>query len=105
MAEERDEGFRMTGIAIARHALNEKQASDQAIDRLNRLPNGPKAYHMATVYALRGQHAEALDWLELAYQQRDEELLDLLVDPALAGLRSEARWSLLVEKLDLPHQI
>ena len=105
MAEERDEGVRMTGIAIARHALNEKQASDQAIDRLNRLPNGPKAYHMATVYALRGQHAEALDWLELAYQQRDEELLDLLVDPALAGLRSEARWSLLVEKLDLPHQI
>jgi DNA-binding winged helix-turn-helix (wHTH) protein/cytochrome c-type biogenesis protein CcmH/NrfG len=105
MAEERDEGFRMTGIAIVRYALNEKQASDQAIDSLNSLSNGRKAYNMATVYALRGQHAEALDWLELAYEQRDEELLDLLVDPAFAGLRSEARWSILVEKLGLPHQI
>jgi tetratricopeptide (TPR) repeat protein len=105
MEEERDDGFRMTGIAIARYALNEKQASDQVIDSVNRLPSGPKAYQMATVYARRGQHAEALDWLELAYDQRDEELLNLLVDPALAGLRSEARWSLLLERLGLPHQI
>ena len=105
MEEERDEELRMTGVAIARYALRENQAADEAIESLSRNPNGPRAYHMAIVYALRGQHDEALDWLELAYDRRDEELLNLLVDPALDGLRSEARWSTLIEKLDLPHQI
>ena len=105
MTEERDEGLRMSGIAILRYALNEKQASDEAVDSLSRSSDGPSAYHMATVYAFRGQHDEALDWLELAYDHRDEEILNLLVDPALVGLRSEARWSRLVEKLDLPHRI
>jgi tetratricopeptide (TPR) repeat protein len=105
MTEERDEGLRMSGIAILRYALNENQASDEAVDSLSRSSDGPSAYHMATVYAFRGQHDEALDWLELAYDHRDEEILNLLVDPALVGLRSEARWSRLVEKLDLPHRI
>ena len=105
MEEERDEGLRMTGTAIVLYALNDEQASDKAIDSMSRSPNGPRAYHMATIYALRGQHDDALDWLERAYDQRNEELLNLLVDPALANLRSEARWSTLIEKLDLPHEI
>jgi tetratricopeptide (TPR) repeat protein len=105
MEQERDEELRMVGIAIVRYALDDKQASDEAIDILTRSSNGPPAYHMATLYEFRGQHNEALDWLELAYEQRDDELPFLLMDPLLIGLRSEPRWNRLVEKLGLPHQI
>ena len=105
MEQERDEELRMVGIAIVRYALDDKQASDEAIDILTRSSNGPTAYHMATLYEFRGQHNEALDWLELAYEQRDDELPFLLMDPLLVGLRSEPRWNRLVEKLGLPHQI
>lgn len=105
MEQEPDEELRMIGIAIVRYAMDERQASDEAIDSLPRSPNGPTAYHMATLYGFRGQNDEALDWLELAYEQRNGELPNLLVDPLLAGLRSEPRWNRLVEKLGLPHQI
>ena len=105
MEQELDEELRIVGIAIVRYALDERQASDEAIDILINLPNGPTAYHMATLYEFRGQHDEALEWLELAYEQRDDELLNLLVDPLLIGLRSESRWSRLIEKLGLPYQI
>jgi DNA-binding winged helix-turn-helix (wHTH) protein/Tfp pilus assembly protein PilF len=105
MEQERDEELRMVGIAIVRYAMNDKQASDEAIDILTRSSNGPTSYHMATLFEFRGQHNEALDWLELAYEQRDDELPFLLMDPLLVGLWSEPRWNRLVEKLSLPHQI
>jgi DNA-binding winged helix-turn-helix (wHTH) protein/cytochrome c-type biogenesis protein CcmH/NrfG len=105
MEQERDEELRMVGIAIVRYALDDKQASDEVIDILTHSSNRPTAYHMATLYEFRGQHNEALDWLELAYEQRDDELPFLLMDPLLVGLRSEPRWKRLVEKLGLPHQI
>jgi tetratricopeptide (TPR) repeat protein len=105
MDEEPDKGLRMAGLALVRYAMKYADSSDEAlgVTTLSRL--GPTAYRVATVYAFRGQQDEALDWLEAAYEQKDGELIYLLVDPLLANLRAETRWKRLVEQLELTHRI
>ena len=44
-------------------------------------------------------------WLELAYDRRDADMVYLLVDPLLTGLREETRWALLIDRMGLPHRI
>ena len=105
MDEEPDEGLRMLGIAVVRYYMNDVVSSEEALQRSRQLPNGPRPYDVATAYAFRGQYEDALDWLELAYDQRDDGVILLLVDPLLEGLRSEVRWDRLIEKIGLPPAI
>lgn len=102
MQGEPDEGFRAAGVALALQAMDDNTSSDEALEIAKHSKSGPRAYHVAKVYAVRGQREEALDWLELAYDQRDGDVIFLLVDPLLVELRSDARWNLLIEKLGLP---
>jgi DNA-binding winged helix-turn-helix (wHTH) protein/Flp pilus assembly protein TadD len=105
MREEPDQGFRTAGMALALHAMDDNAAFDEALEDSTRSTSEQRPYHVARVYAARGRRDEALDWLELAYDQREGDMVYLLVDPLLIGLRQEARWSLLVDKLGLPHRI
>lgn len=105
MQQEPDEGFRAAGIALALNAMDDRASSDEALESTTGSKRGPRAYHVAKVYAVRGQNGEAFDWLELAYDQQDGDVIFLLVDPLLVGLRAEARWTRLIEKLGLPHRI
>ncbi|MGI9223813.1 MAG: winged helix-turn-helix domain-containing protein [Woeseiaceae bacterium] len=104
IGREADEGYRLIGTAIARHALGDTPASDEALQSARQTVSGAGPYELARAYAFRGQRDTALDWLELAYDSRDVELINLLLDPLLVELKSEARWSALVQKLDMPHQ-
>jgi DNA-binding winged helix-turn-helix (wHTH) protein/Flp pilus assembly protein TadD len=104
MQEEPDTGLRTAGIALVLYAMDATVSSDEALAGVVQPENEPRGYHVATVYAFRGQNDEALDWLERAYEQRDGEVILLLVDPLLLGLRSQARWQSLVEKLGLPQR-
>jgi hypothetical protein len=42
------------------------------------------------------------EWLERAYQEHDVRLLDTLIDPLLANMRSDPRFVDLVSRLGLP---
>jgi len=105
MRDEPDEGFRLAGVALVRHAMANDNASNEALSMAITSEIGPRAYPVAAAYAFRGQHEDALDWLELAYDKQDGDVIFLLVDPLLAGLRSTDRWQPLVEKLGLPHRM
>lgn len=50
------------------------------------------------VHVGRGETAEALDWLERAYAERDPWLTALKVDPTFDPLRSEPRFVALIER-------
>ena len=59
-------------------------------------------YHIAIIYAGLQKKDEAFEWLEEAYQGRDEWLLYLKIDPRLDSLRSDARFSNLLGLAGLP---
>jgi TolB-like protein len=54
---------------------------------------------LARTYARLGQKDEALEWLEKAYNERDEELLHVNERAAFDNLRSDPRYTALVEKV------
>jgi hypothetical protein len=58
------------------------------------------AYCLAIVYVGLGDRAEAMNWLEQGYRDRNgDELVSLRVDPFLAPLRGDPRFEALAEKI------
>lgn len=45
----------------------------------------------------------AFEWLEKAFQERDDLMIDLNVDPAFDGIRMEPRFQDLLSRVGLPH--
>ncbi len=58
-------------------------------------------YLIAKVHAGLGEKDEAFAWLEEAYQERDERMVMLRVDMHLDGLRSDPRFTDLLERVGL----
>jgi len=56
---------------------------------------------VAFLYIAAGDHAEALDWLERAFDVRDPQLLGIGT-PMFDSLRSEPRYQLLLRRIGLP---
>jgi TolB-like protein/Tfp pilus assembly protein PilF len=57
------------------------------------------AYYFALVHAGLGERAQALRYLERAYEERSTVLAYLLIDPRLAPLRDDARFVALARRL------
>jgi tetratricopeptide (TPR) repeat protein len=57
------------------------------------------AYDLATVYAAQRVHTLALDWLEIALEERAQPIVALGVDPAFQELSREPRLCALLRRL------
>ena len=94
-------------IALQGHAMaisGDAAGGRKAIKELQHL-NGPRyisPLYFAAVYSGLGEKSNALDWLEKAYEERNDRLIYLGVDPISDPLRSEARFRDLVRRVGLP---
>jgi tetratricopeptide (TPR) repeat protein len=87
--------------AIAYFALGRKSDSDAALNEL--IAKYPRdTYYIAEAYAFRNQSDEAFQWLDRAYVQRNDGLIELKTDPLLNNLRHDARFAALLRKLKFP---
>ncbi|MFN2530691.1 MAG: protein kinase [Pyrinomonadaceae bacterium] len=59
-------------------------------------------YHIAVIYAGLGQKDEAFNWLEKAYAERSEWMVNLSVDQRFDDLHSDPRFKALVRRVGLP---
>jgi tetratricopeptide (TPR) repeat protein len=91
------------GFALTYHALGRAAESNAALKRLIADGAGSYAYEVAEIYADRGEHDEALKWLERAYVQKDSTLKWILRDPTMANLRSDPRYKAFLRKMNLPN--
>jgi hypothetical protein len=57
--------------------------------------------HIAAVYAALGDKDKAFQWLEKAYQRKDWALVQIKVGPVFDSLRSDARFSDLLKRMNL----
>jgi TolB-like protein/Tfp pilus assembly protein PilF len=90
-----------TALAIVYSVLRKPDRSQQALERLLRIPS-VRQYNIATVYAYRGEKDLAFRYLEAALQQREPNLLYLKTDPLFTGLHSDQRYGALLRKMKLP---
>jgi eukaryotic-like serine/threonine-protein kinase len=93
--------FHLQELALAYHALGQKQKSDQALAELTRKYQKYSAFQIAEVYAFRGETDAAFTWLERAYAERDGGLSFAKGDPLLASLQSDPRYPAFLRKMRL----
>jgi TolB-like protein/DNA-binding winged helix-turn-helix (wHTH) protein/Tfp pilus assembly protein PilF len=102
MEQEPAEIWRLTGEALAYHALGRSSDSSTALAQLITDHQANMAYQIAEVYAYRHEPDKAFEWLDRAYEQRDAGLRSLKIDPHLRGLRHDPRYIELLRKMKLP---
>jgi TolB-like protein/predicted Ser/Thr protein kinase/Tfp pilus assembly protein PilF len=90
-----EQGFRSGGW---KGALTKGIATRQTQRKTGKV----SAYGIAHMYAELGEKDQAFQWLNTAYQERDEGLMGLKTDFALDPIRSDPRFAELVRKVGLP---
>jgi hypothetical protein len=65
--------------------------------------NGPSwPSEIARVYAFRGEKDRAFEWLDRAYDARDQDLYFIKGDPLLKKLEGDPRYKAFLRKMNLP---
>jgi serine/threonine-protein kinase len=59
-------------------------------------------YEVALIYAGLGEEDQAFEWLERAYEERNQGLIWMLVEPPLDPLRSNPRFEDLLRRMNFP---
>jgi TolB-like protein/DNA-binding winged helix-turn-helix (wHTH) protein/Flp pilus assembly protein TadD len=93
---------KLTGQALAYHALGREQDSNAALGSLIAKHGDAGSYQIAQVYAYRGESNKSFEWLEHAYKQRDPGLTEIKTDPLLKSLRHDPRYAELLKQMHLP---
>jgi TolB-like protein/Tfp pilus assembly protein PilF len=92
----------MSGLAEAYAAAGMTARSQQLVDELKREARYVSPYAVAKIFACVPDKQEAFTWLDKAYRERDPDLIELAVEPVLDGLRSDPRFSSLLQRLNFP---
>jgi TolB-like protein len=95
-------GYHRLELALAYYARGDRAAADAALADMVANDRDLLAYQIAEVYAWRGETDKAFEWLQISYDNHDTGLLSLLVDPLVRGLRGDARYKGMLEKIGLP---
>ncbi len=102
MMKETETDWRLYGLALAYHSLDNKKESDIALNELVKGFQSEDAYQIAQVYAYRGESNKAFEWLERAYNQRDGGLPSIKGDPLLRKIEKDPRYAAFLKKMKLP---
>ncbi len=97
-----DEGRRLQASALALHDLGRLDDARRALESLISGYQRTYAYQIAEVYSWFGMRDQAFEWLERAFAQRDAGLRALKYSVLLRSLHGDARFSALLEKINLP---
>ena len=106
MRQEPVESYRLTGLAMAYHALGRKTESDAALNELIRKYGRTTPYDVAYALAFRGEIDRTFEWLEKAVEYGDAVLGTLFADPMMVILHPDPRWLPLLHRLgQAPEQL
>jgi serine/threonine protein kinase/tetratricopeptide (TPR) repeat protein len=95
-----------SSLASLGHAYAVFGKRDEALKILDELKNRSErgrlpAYEMAIIYTGLGDKDRAFEWLEKGYEDRSELMTWLKVDPRLDSLRSDLRFTRLMQRVGL----
>jgi adenylate cyclase len=101
-AEAETEPFwRRFGVLICLYALQRNEEADPQLATFIEQNQDDSAYQIAAVYGARSDADKVFEWLEIAYEQRDGGIPEMLHDPMLASFRNDPRWAELLKKIGL----
>jgi len=87
------------GNALLGDKVKAKELLEKALSEKGKVWLSP--YRLSQVYAALGDHNEALNQLEEAYEKRDLHMFWIKVDPSFDPIRNEQRFKDLLKKMNL----
>src|SRR6266403_4789294 len=102
MEKETGEWEKLSGESMAYYALQRREDSDHALNKLIATHQNDCAYQIAELYAYRKETEQAFKWLDRAFQQRDAGVPDFKSNPLMKSLRQDPRFAELLKKMRLP---
>jgi TolB-like protein len=96
-----DDG-QLEGSAMVHFAAGRKVDSDAQLAAAIRQNATTWASEIARVYAFRGEKDRAFEWLDRAYEARDEDLYFIKGDPLLKSLEKDPRYKAFLRRMNLP---
>ncbi|MGM5468732.1 hypothetical protein ACS386_00500 [Flavobacteriaceae bacterium LMO-SS05] len=84
------------------YAVRDKQEADTLLKKFIENWSEVAWPNIASVYAFRGEKEKAFKWLDLAYEQRDVSILEILNYSEMENLWGDPRWNAFINKLGLP---
>jgi tetratricopeptide (TPR) repeat protein len=101
---EKDNAFSLMGLGFTYGVSGQKEEAHKILNQLNELSKRfyvPPTF-IAAVYAGLGENDRAFQWLEKAYNERDEGLIYLKSAAPWGRLSSDPRFASLVRRVGLP---
>jgi len=92
------DGFRLAGRAMVLQAMGDLDNAAIELQQLIALGNR-WTYEIAQTHAYLGNIDESFEWLERAFDRRDQSLGNILVDPLIDNIRSDPRYDAFMERL------
>lgn len=102
MEIENVEIFKVFGLALAYHALGQKQEADKKLKEFKEKYQNNWSYLLAQLHAFRNEKDEAFAWLETAYNKKDSWLFWVKSDQLLKNLKTDPRYKAFLVKMNLP---
>ena len=91
-----------SGIIMALSALGRDDEANSAFAEFeNRFGKSGGAFHVASIYAWRGDAEKAFEWLKRSYEKREPGLIFVPTDIFFKKLYPDPRWNDLLEELGL----
>ena len=88
----------LAGLARAYAASGQRAKADSVVHVLSTRPY-PPAYDIALIYVAMGKKDQAFEWLQQAYDDRNDGMIWLKGDPRVDPLRPEPRFKTLLRQL------
>jgi tetratricopeptide (TPR) repeat protein len=82
--------------SLGRHE-EERSIRQKMIDEYNQT----WAFGIALTYAWHGDLDKAFEWLDIAFEQKDSYMTQLIFNPWLAPLHDDPRWEKILDKMGL----
>jgi len=90
----------LAGLAQAHAVAGDQPAMERIVKELG--DSGHRyvsPYNVARVYGAIDDKQREIEWLERAYQEHNQDLIELTREPSFESLRSDAKFRQLVERI------
>lgn len=89
-------------LAIAYYHLGNTEKSNELLNQISRADGISPSVYKAMIYAQREEIDSAFEWLEKAYQDREEDMWWIKVEPPFEPLHNDPRWQQMLDKVGFP---
>jgi TolB-like protein/tetratricopeptide (TPR) repeat protein len=103
MLQQANETDRQKYMPIVLQAAGRQAESDEALKVLITKFADTQAYDVAMNYAYRGDKTLAFQWLDRAYEQRDQDLREIIGERLFKNIADDPRYRAFLKKMNLPN--